>query len=168
LVAVRVVKPGEKEKKPRFWKKPSMFQRKRRISAPNFSEWDLVVLARLSPKLIDRVVVFGRCREKLIPEGTVTLNNKLRQAVSRGAAVANEGRIVGHTAVDATALILAEEDAVAVTKLKLAGASIVGKTNTHEIALGVTGVNPNYGAVKNPWNTDHISGGSSSGSAVGR
>lgn len=60
-----------------------------------------------------------------------------------------------------------QEDAVAVTKLKFAGASIIGKTNTHEIALGVTGVNPHYGAVKNPWNPEHIAGGSSSGSAVG-
>jgi aspartyl-tRNA(Asn)/glutamyl-tRNA(Gln) amidotransferase subunit A len=59
------------------------------------------------------------------------------------------------------------EDAEAVLRLKLAGASIVGKTNTHEYALGVTGVNPHYGSTRNPWNTSRISGGSSSGSAVG-
>lgn len=58
------------------------------------------------------------------------------------------------------------EDAEAVRKLKLAGAVLLGKTNTHEIALGVTGVNPHYGAVKNPWDTSRISGGSSSGSAA--
>jgi len=58
------------------------------------------------------------------------------------------------------------EDAEAVLKLKLAGAVIVGKTNTHEIALGVTGVNPHYGAVKNPWDQTCITGGSSSGSAA--
>jgi aspartyl-tRNA(Asn)/glutamyl-tRNA(Gln) amidotransferase subunit A len=61
---------------------------------------------------------------------------------------------------------LPEEDAQSVLSLKLAGAVIVGKTNTHEIALGVTGVNPHYGAVKNPWDTTRISGGSSSGSAA--
>ena len=51
-------------------------------------------------------------------------------------------------------------------KLKLAGAVILGKTNTHEIALGVTGVNPHFGAVKNPWDTSRVTGGSSSGSAA--
>jgi aspartyl-tRNA(Asn)/glutamyl-tRNA(Gln) amidotransferase subunit A len=59
-----------------------------------------------------------------------------------------------------------KEDAAAVLKLKLSGAVILGKTNTHEIALGVTGINPHYGAVKNPWDLSRITGGSSSGSAA--
>jgi aspartyl-tRNA(Asn)/glutamyl-tRNA(Gln) amidotransferase subunit A len=58
------------------------------------------------------------------------------------------------------------EDALVVQKLKLSGAVILGKTNTHEIALGVTGVNPHFGAVKNPWDLSRIAGGSSSGSAA--
>jgi aspartyl-tRNA(Asn)/glutamyl-tRNA(Gln) amidotransferase subunit A len=58
------------------------------------------------------------------------------------------------------------EDAPAVLKLKLSGAVILGKTGTHEVALGVTGVNPHFGPVKNPWDTSRISGGSSSGSAA--
>ena len=58
------------------------------------------------------------------------------------------------------------EDAQVVQKLKLSGAVILGKTNTHEIALGVTGVNPHHGAVRNPWDTTCITGGSSSGSAA--
>ena len=37
---------------------------------------------------------------------------------------------------------------------------------THEVALGVTGINLHYGAVKNPWDVNRISGGSSSGSAA--
>ena len=58
------------------------------------------------------------------------------------------------------------EDAQAVQKLKLAGGVVLGKTNTHEIALGVTGVNPHYGPVKNPWDLTRVPGGSSSGSAA--
>jgi aspartyl-tRNA(Asn)/glutamyl-tRNA(Gln) amidotransferase subunit A len=59
-----------------------------------------------------------------------------------------------------------EEDAQVVLKLKLSGCVVLGKTNTHEIALGVTGVNPHFGAVKNPWDLTRVTGGSSSGSAA--
>jgi aspartyl-tRNA(Asn)/glutamyl-tRNA(Gln) amidotransferase subunit A len=59
-----------------------------------------------------------------------------------------------------------DEDAFVVDKLKQSGALINGKTNTHEIALGITGNNPHYGTARNPWNTDRIPGGSSSGSAI--
>jgi len=57
------------------------------------------------------------------------------------------------------------QDADAVRKLKTAGAVIVGKTNLHEFAFGVTTINPHYGIARNPWNRDRISGGSSGGSA---
>ena len=61
---------------------------------------------------------------------------------------------------------LPEKDAFVVEKLREAGAVILGKTNTHEIALGVTGNNPHYGTARNPWDTTRIPGGSSSGSAI--
>jgi aspartyl-tRNA(Asn)/glutamyl-tRNA(Gln) amidotransferase subunit A len=59
-----------------------------------------------------------------------------------------------------------ETDAFVVEKIKQAGALIMGKTNTHEIALGVTGNNPHYGTARNPWDPARIPGGSSSGSAI--
>jgi aspartyl-tRNA(Asn)/glutamyl-tRNA(Gln) amidotransferase subunit A len=59
-----------------------------------------------------------------------------------------------------------QEDAFVVGKLKEAGAVIVGKTNTHEIALGVTGNNPHFGTARNPWDPSRVPGGSSSGSAI--
>jgi len=59
-----------------------------------------------------------------------------------------------------------ETDAFVVEKIRQAGAIIVGKTNTHEIALGITGQNPHYGTARNPWDTSRIPGGSSSGSAI--
>ena len=58
------------------------------------------------------------------------------------------------------------KDAVVVKKLKEAGAVVLGKTNTHEIALGVTNVNPHYGTCHNPWDTARVTGGSSGGSAA--
>jgi aspartyl-tRNA(Asn)/glutamyl-tRNA(Gln) amidotransferase subunit A len=59
-----------------------------------------------------------------------------------------------------------EHDAVSVAKLKKAGAIIIGKTNMHTLGMGTTGLESCFGPVKNPWNTDYIPGGSSSGSAV--
>ncbi len=58
------------------------------------------------------------------------------------------------------------KDAFVVEKLKEAGALIVGKTNTHEIALGITGINPHTGPARNPHDPARITGGSSSGSAA--
>lgn len=57
-------------------------------------------------------------------------------------------------------------DAFVVDRLRYAGAKLLGKVNTHEIALGLTGINLHTGAVRNPHNPERISGGSSSGSAV--
>jgi aspartyl-tRNA(Asn)/glutamyl-tRNA(Gln) amidotransferase subunit A len=59
-----------------------------------------------------------------------------------------------------------EHDAVVWTKLKEAGAILLGKTNLHEFAYGVTTNNPHYGPTRNPWDLARIPGGSSGGSAA--
>jgi aspartyl-tRNA(Asn)/glutamyl-tRNA(Gln) amidotransferase subunit A len=59
-----------------------------------------------------------------------------------------------------------KRDAVVVSKLKEAGAIIIGKTNMHALGMGTTGLESYFGPVRNPWNTGHIPGGSSSGSAA--
>jgi len=59
-----------------------------------------------------------------------------------------------------------EEDAAIVARMRAAGALLVGKTNMHEIGINVTGLNPHHGTTRNPYNTDHYTGGSSSGSAT--
>ena len=59
-----------------------------------------------------------------------------------------------------------EEDAFVVSRCEEAGAIILGKENLEEFAAGSTSNNPHYGAVHNPWNLDHIPGGSSGGSGA--
>lgn len=60
----------------------------------------------------------------------------------------------------------ATEDATVWARLRDAGAALLGKTNLQEFAFGPTGINPHYGTARNPWDTDRIAGGSSSGSAA--
>ena len=55
-----------------------------------------------------------------------------------------------------------DRDAGVVSRLKAAGAVIIGKTNTHELALGVS-----CPASRNPWNPGRMTGGSSGGNAAG-
>ena len=57
-------------------------------------------------------------------------------------------------------------DAAAVSRLRVAGAVILGKVNLHEIALGITGENAHTGDVSNPIDLARQAGGSSSGGAV--
>ncbi|WP_344447571.1 amidase, partial [Kitasatospora nipponensis] len=47
-------------------------------------------------------------------------------------------------------------DATVAAKLRSAGAILLGKTNMHEFAWGATSANPQYGFVKNPWDTSRM------------
>lgn len=58
------------------------------------------------------------------------------------------------------------ETAECVRRAEAAGAIVVGKTNLHEFAWGITGENPHFGPCHNPWDFARIAGGSSSGSAA--
>ncbi|MEM1945441.1 MAG: amidase [Candidatus Caldarchaeum sp.] len=61
---------------------------------------------------------------------------------------------------------VAEHDATVTGKLREAGAVIIGTNNMDEFGIGVTGFNPHYGPVLNPWNPEYLAGGCSGGSAA--
>jgi aspartyl-tRNA(Asn)/glutamyl-tRNA(Gln) amidotransferase subunit A len=116
---------------------------------------------------------------------TVTADHAMRQAETAEAAV-KKGEALGplhgipvslkdlidtaEISTTAASLVMADrvptQDASVWRRLKDAGAILVGKTNLHEFAFGVTNVNPHYGPARNPWDLDRMSGGSSGGSAV--
>ncbi|MEX0806245.1 MAG: amidase [Candidatus Binatia bacterium] len=59
-----------------------------------------------------------------------------------------------------------EYDATTTIKLKQAGTILLGKLGMHEFAFGGPSMDAPFPAVRNPWNTAHIPGGSSSGSGA--
>ena len=62
---------------------------------------------------------------------------------------------------------IASADAVCVSRLRGAGAIVLGKLSTHEFAIGGPSFDLPWAPARNPWNTDHHPGGSSSGSGSG-
>jgi aspartyl-tRNA(Asn)/glutamyl-tRNA(Gln) amidotransferase subunit A len=59
-----------------------------------------------------------------------------------------------------------DSDASTVSLLRAAGAIIIGKTNLHEFAYGVTNDTSYFGATRNPWDPERVPGGSSGGSGA--
>ena len=59
-----------------------------------------------------------------------------------------------------------DTDAEAVGRLRRAGAIVIGKTNMDALGMATTGLTGYFGPVRNPWNVDYVTGGSSAGSAA--
>jgi Asp-tRNA(Asn)/Glu-tRNA(Gln) amidotransferase A subunit family amidase len=83
--------------------------------------------------------------------------------------VKDEVDMIGYATTAGTAFLgrqIATTDSTVVSRLRAAGALLIGKTNMHEIGIGVTGLNPHHGTPRNPYALDRHTGGSSSGSAA--
>lgn len=108
-------------------------------------------------------------RQAVNSDERIRQNNKLSNLDGVPIAIKDEVNILSYPTTDGRsfqAVRNAAADATVVDRLRSSGALIIGKTNMHEIGIGVTGLNPHYGVVRNPYNLAHHSGGSSSGSAA--
>ena len=128
-------------------------------------------IARLNPQLNAFITVF----EAEAMEQARALDEEARAGRSRGPLHGRtislkdliDVRGVPTTAASRSrAAHVAHSDATIVTRLREAGAVLIGKTNLHELALGTTSDVSAFGPVHNPHNRDRSPGGSSGGSAA--
>jgi aspartyl-tRNA(Asn)/glutamyl-tRNA(Gln) amidotransferase subunit A len=144
---------------------------RKKISPVELTELYLSRIERLNPKLNAFITVTS---ENALAEARTAERELLRgkrRGALHGIPIALKDNIWTkgiRTTMGSSILreLLPSEDATVVRKLRRAGAIVLGKTNLHEFAYGVTSENPHYGPVRNPWKTDRIAGGSSGGSAV--
>ncbi|MBI5496512.1 MAG: amidase [Deltaproteobacteria bacterium] len=73
---------------------------------------------------------------------------------------------VGTRFMGARGVVTPAQEATAVARLRAAGAVLIGKTNMHELGMGITGINPHHGSARNPYDPARFTGGSSSGTAA--
>src|SRR6202158_1543434 len=145
--------------------------RTRAVSPVEVLDAHLAVIARVNPKL-NAIVT-------LVADGVRVLAKQAGAAVMRGDKLgALHGLPVAIKDVTPTAGIrttygsplfrdnVPAEDAEVVRRLKVAGAIVLGKTNTPEFAAGANTFNEVFGVTRNPWNPALSPAGSSGGSAV--
>ena len=147
--------------------------RKRRISPVEVLEETLARIDQLNPRLNAFIAVFGdqarqaaRRAERLVMQRGRALPPLFGVPVSvKDIVFTTEAPTTAGSKIFGTGLI-AERDADVVRRLRRAGAIMIGKTNLHEVALGVTSANEHFGPVRNPHDPERVAGGSSGGSAV--
>ncbi|MDQ0622815.1 MAG: Asp-tRNA(Asn)/Glu-tRNA(Gln) amidotransferase GatCAB subunit A [Paraburkholderia graminis] len=145
--------------------------RRRDVTPSQLVEASLERIAAHDPLLKSFITVFEQQALKVAAASGALLDAGHDLGPLHGIPVALKDNIaVAHTRTTAGSRVLADwhpaEDAAIVTKLRQAGAILIGKTNMHEFAWGGTSANPHYGFVRNPWDTSRFPAGSSGGSAV--
>src|SRR6185503_3475802 len=84
-------------------------------------------------------------------------------------AIKDQIDVLGYPTTSGTSFLgasSARADALAVARLRSAGAILLGKANLHELGMAPSGINPHHGTARNPYDPARDTGGSSSGSAA--
>jgi aspartyl-tRNA(Asn)/glutamyl-tRNA(Gln) amidotransferase subunit A len=147
--------------------------RRRRISPVEVVDETLARIERVNPRLNAFLAVFGdqaraaaRSAERLVMQKKRSLPPLFGVPVSvKDIVFTTEAPTTAGSRIFGDGIV-AERDAPIVRRLRRAGAIIIGKTNLHEVALGVTSANEHFGPVRNPHDPERVAGGSSGGSAV--
>lgn len=147
--------------------------RRRRVSPVEVVDEVLARIERENPRVNAYLAVFAeparraaRRAERLVRQRGATLPPLLGVPVSvKDLVLTTEAPTTAGSRIFGDGLVAAR-DATVVRRLRRAGAIIIGKTNLHEVALGVTSANEHFGPVRNPWDPDRVAGGSSGGSAA--
>ena len=147
--------------------------RKRRISPVEVIDETLTRIEGLNPQFNAFIAVFGdqarqaaRKAEQLVMRRKGSLPPLFGVPVSvKDIVLTTEAPTTAGSKIFGDGLV-ADRDATVVRHLRRAGAIIIGKTNLHEVALGVTSANEHFGPVRNPHDPTRVAGGSSGGSAV--
>src|SRR5579862_3080497 len=144
--------------------------RKKSISPSDLIEVALARIERFNPTLNAFITVVDHARsearraeKQLCRRGTKSLLCGIPLSIK-------DNFLTRGVRTTAGSLILTDfvpdTDSDVVGKLRHAGAIVVGKTNMHEFAYGITNENPHFGPARNPWDLDRVTGGSSGGSAA--
>jgi aspartyl-tRNA(Asn)/glutamyl-tRNA(Gln) amidotransferase subunit A len=147
--------------------------RHRRVSPVEVIDETLDRIARVNPRLNAFITVFdesaraaARRAERLLRRSGARLPPLLGIPVSvKDIVLTTEAPTTAGSRIFGDG-VAAERDAPVVRRIRRAGAIVIGKTNLHEVALGVTSANEHFGPVRNPHDRERVAGGSSGGSAV--
>jgi len=143
---------------------------KRKLSPVELTDAFLARIEQLNPKLNAFITVTAEQARAQAREAEAEIRKRYRGPL-HGIPIALKDNIYTQgVRTTAGSKVLADfvpgEDATVAARLRAAGAILLGKTNMHEFAFGVTSENPFYGPVRNPWDTARIPGGSSGGSTA--
>lgn len=151
--------------------------RKRKLSPVELAKLMLVRMERINPKLNAYITVTAELALEQAKKAEAELYGSRRRKGHRdrgplhGIPISLKDNVYTkgiRTTAGSKILrdFVPQHDAAVVGQLKEAGAIILGKTNLHEFAYGVTTNNPHFGPTRNPWDPSRIPGGSSGGSAA--
>ncbi len=145
--------------------------RTRKISPVELAEEHIREINRLNPQLnaivhfnnLDEERIRAQARALMTASGPRGPLYGLQMTIKSSIAVAGLACEVGSLLRRG---VVAEEDAVAVSRLRQAGANLLGTTNCPEFLMAYETDNRLYGQTRNPWNLEYSSGGSSGGESA--